>query len=293
MPTSRQEVGVGILDGKIYVVGGISGGVGVNTVERFDPVANSWESATVADLPAPDPLHHVAVTAAGGYLYAIGGYHGSFNAVDSVYRYDPVSNTWTPRASLPAAQGSMAAVTIGGIIYAVGGTPNTNVLVSYNPGTNSWSVLNPLPTQREHHAAAAVDGRLYVIGGRNGPNLSANEMYDPGTGLWISRAPLPTARGGIAAAVVEGRILVFGGEGNGADPNGIFDEVEMYNPADNTWTTLTPMPQGRHGIGAAVYGRDVHIPGGGPIAGLSDTDRLDILTPPDPIPVELSVFRVD
>ena len=41
----------------------------------------------------------------------------------------------------------------------------------------------------------------------------------------------------------------------------------MYDPATNRWSTLTPMPVGRHGTGAAVVGHMIYIPAGGPLNG--------------------------
>ena len=44
MPTARQNPGVGVLDGKLYVVGGVGDRSELlNTVVRFDPAKNAWE----------------------------------------------------------------------------------------------------------------------------------------------------------------------------------------------------------------------------------------------------------
>ena len=72
----------------------------------------------------------------------------------------------------------------------------------------------------------------------------------------------PTERGGYASAVLGGEILVIG-EGGGTH-----DEVEAYNPATNSWRTLSPMPTARHGIQAAVCGNGVYIAAGGVKQGL-------------------------
>ena len=80
----RQEVGGGLLEGLIYVVGGFdSSGQSVNTVERYDPVAEEWES--VPDLPAAAPLNHVGVASAGGRLFVIGGFITSFGPAIGIY----------------------------------------------------------------------------------------------------------------------------------------------------------------------------------------------------------------
>ncbi len=73
---------------------------------------------------------------------------------------------------------------------------------------------------------------------------------------------MPTGRSGIAGAVVGNCLYIFGGEGNASDPNGIFHQVEAYDPASDTWIPLPPMQTGRHGIYAAVMGDVVYLPGG-------------------------------
>lgn len=83
MPSSRQEVGVGILQGKSYVIGGFDDDAqSLNTVERYEPFADTWEE--VAPLPAPSPLNHVGVAIAGNRLYVIGGLRQNFQPVSSV-----------------------------------------------------------------------------------------------------------------------------------------------------------------------------------------------------------------
>lgn len=73
---------------------------------------------------------------------------------------------------------------------------------------------------------------------------------------------MPTGRSGIAGGVVGDCLYVFGGEGNAVDPNGIFHEVEAYDPATDNWTRHPPMQTGRHGIYAAVLGNVIYLPGG-------------------------------
>ena len=70
-------------------------------------------------------------------------------------------------------------------------------------------------------------------------------------------------------------LYVFGGEGNPADPNGIFHEVEAYDPATDSWFELPPMQTGRHGIYAAVRGSVVYLPGGATVEGLGTTGIHD------------------
>ena len=69
LPTARQEMPHVLLDGKIYVPGGIDAGrSGVAVVEVYDPVAGTWSTTA----PMPAALHHTGAAAANGKLYALG-----------------------------------------------------------------------------------------------------------------------------------------------------------------------------------------------------------------------------
>ena len=124
-----------------------------------------------------------------------------------------------------------------------------------------------MPTGRNHVAGGAIAGRLYVVGGRPPLTLSVLEVFDPATNTWSSRAPMPTGRSGHAAAVVRGCLYVFGGEGNTSAANGVFPQSELYDPGTNSWTSLAPMRTPRHGIGAAVVGNRIFVPGGATVQG--------------------------
>ena len=42
MATARCHLTVAVLDGKVYAVGGFSGG-DLSSVERYDPATNAWQ----------------------------------------------------------------------------------------------------------------------------------------------------------------------------------------------------------------------------------------------------------
>jgi N-acetylneuraminic acid mutarotase len=126
---------------------------------------------------------------------------------------------------------------------------------------------------RDHLAAGVVNGRIFVAGGRDGrtSTMAVLEEYDPATRTWTERAAMPTGRSGIAGAGLDGRFYVFGGEGNRSQPQGMFDNVEAYDPAQNAWTRLPPMATPRHGINAAVIGSRIYLPGGATVEGFGVT----------------------
>ena len=53
MPTTRSYVGTAVLDGKLYVAGGMSeaearGLAASSSIERYDPATNAWEEVAPA-----------------------------------------------------------------------------------------------------------------------------------------------------------------------------------------------------------------------------------------------------
>ena len=101
MPTPRDDVAVATLNNFVYVIGGRSQTqAAVTTVERYDTINDVW--ATVAPLPTPLRYQHAA--AINGKIYVAGGYPGSGTpSVNTVYFYDPPSDTWVAGPPMPIA----------------------------------------------------------------------------------------------------------------------------------------------------------------------------------------------
>jgi len=261
----RQEMGVAVVAGRVYVVGGFDASdQPVATVESYETSTDRWTQR--ASLPAP--LHHVNVAAVGGKLYVVGGLSGSsFTASGTTLEYDPALDRWAPLASMPGGteRGASGVAVLDGRIVVAGGLRGDSVADTsvFDPVANAWSPLQPLAVARDHLGAATVGGRVYAVTGRAGGVLKAAvEVLDANSGSWSRRADIPTARGGVAAAELAGRLLVMGGEGNVAASAGIFHETESYDPSADAWRTEAQMQTARHGIGAAVVGSRVFVPGG-------------------------------
>lgn len=272
-----------LLNGEIYVIGGFDErSVIVTDVEVFNPQTSTWRRAP----PLPQPLHHVNVGAARGRIYVVGALQGvGFVATGVTLEYDPVANSWTNRAAMPpgSERGGSGVAVIGDRIYVAGGLRSGGSVDSfsvYDPASNSWQTLQNMPTARDHLVAAEFNGVLYAIAGRNAGGLrSETEAYNPATATWSARRPIPTARGGCAGATVSGRIIVVGGEGNRANAAGIFDSTESYDPATDTWLTLTPMRTARHGMQAVGLAGVLHVPGGATREGFGAVDVFDAFRP--------------
>jgi N-acetylneuraminic acid mutarotase len=70
---------------------------------------------------------------------------------------------------------------------------------------------------------------------------------------------MPTARGFVATATVNNKIYTISGGTRGSSP---LNTVEMYDPSQNTWSTLASVPTPRHDAAAAAVGSKIYVIGG-------------------------------
>jgi len=75
---------------------------------------------------------------------------------------------------------------------------------------------------------------------------------------WSERAQMPTRRAGLALVAWRGRLYAIGGEGT----DGATGAVEVYNPADDTWSRGASKPTPLSYVGGGVLGGRVYVPGG-------------------------------
>lgn len=258
LPVNRSEVAYVELDGKFHLFGG------GKSHHVYNPVTESWSSAK----GLPFKVHHIQGVTHGGKIYLLGGLTSwPIPDIGNVFIYNPVGNTITQGAPMPASRqrGAGGVAVHDGKIYYAGGLHNglaVNWFDVYDPATDTWSQLPNMPTARDHFQAALFDGKFWAIGGRDvQPNATTavNEAFDFATGQWTTGyEPLPTPRGGFAASVVDGEIVIIGGEGYGQ----AWPTVDAYDPATDTWRSLAPMPNPRHGIQGAVCNGGIYIAGG-------------------------------
>ena len=289
---ARQEIYPAVLDGKIYVAGGILGAAPgfTDLFESYDAASDRWTQLA----PLPEGRHHIALAAAGGRIYGIGGFSGAipdWRAHASVFVYDPRADRWSNGPALPQARAEGVVAASGDRIYFIGGRMPTSAgarHISEHADTSRaealdlrsgrWERIADAPSARNSAAGAVIGGKIYVVGGRQmvaqadgrsrPVNVATLEVYDPATGRWETRAPMPLAQGGLAAAAHGGKLYVFGGE-QFVPQARVFGESWVYDPALDRWSALPAMPTPRHGHGAAVVGDRIYLMGGGEKVGVA------------------------
>lgn len=208
-------------------------------------------------------------TAAGvidGILYVAGGY-GSAGQLAINEAYNPGTNSWTARASMPAGRyGGDGAGVIGGELYVVGGwtvspaLPNRSLYI-YNPVSNSWRSGPNMPILSACGSTGVINGKLYVTTACDGYNgyRSFLHVYNPMTSTWTQLASSPNAHSAPAAGVIEGKLYVAGGNNASGIPSTTLD---VYDPATGTWATKAPMSEVHTGPGGAVVDGKLYVIGG-------------------------------
>jgi N-acetylneuraminic acid mutarotase len=150
-------------------------GNGLNTVEAYDPLTDSWSTRS----PMAINLHGMTATLGpDGKIYVFGGTNSKVTDTNEVHVYDPATDGWSPSIAMPYGQEcACSTFTPGanGEVVVLGGwgdlsKTSLSSVAAYNPRTQSWRGLPQLPVPAAAAGAVSVEGpdgfnRIYVIGG--------------------------------------------------------------------------------------------------------------------------------
>src|SRR5262245_30364106 len=127
MPTARNHAAIGVVNNKIYVLGGRIGAAFVSVssptdiVEEYDPATDQW-GAIRARMPTPRSA--VAWGVHGERIYVAGGeaqapqFMAAFRALEA---YEPANNRWLSLPSMPIPRHGLAGAVIGNRLHLVSG----------------------------------------------------------------------------------------------------------------------------------------------------------------------------
>lgn len=227
--------------------------------------------------PALTKRSEAALAVVGGFIYTLGGFEeqttGSstyLGVSKAVEMYDPQTDRWEIKSSLPIGLHHAGAAVLDNQLYVAGGfSPSesnswrpVNTLFRYNPMTDQWIELKSMPTPRGALGVSAHQGKLYAISGYDGKdNPAVVEVYDPRTNSWSSVSPIPTPRDHLAVVTQGHRIYAIGGRVK-QNYHKNLRTVEMYDPEADQWTSVTDMPTPRSGITAGVLHNQIYVLGG-------------------------------
>jgi N-acetylneuraminic acid mutarotase len=150
-------------------------GNGLNTVEAYDPLTDSWSMRS----PMPIGLHGMTATLGpDGKIYVLGGTNSKITDTSEVQVYDPATDRWTRSIAMPYGQECACSTFIpgeNGEVVVFGGwgdlsKTSLSSVAAYNPRKQSWRALPQLPVPTAAAGAVSVEGSdgfncIYVIGG--------------------------------------------------------------------------------------------------------------------------------
>jgi N-acetylneuraminic acid mutarotase len=279
MPTARGGLGVAVVNGKIYAIGGVDNDTQLAVNEEYDPATDTWRTRE----PMPTARSGFAIAVYQSKIYVIGGTVGTgenvgFTGVTEVY--DPATNTWAIKTSMPTPRSDLCANVVNGTIYLIGGKDywedgplyrQLDVNEVYDPVSDSWTTETRMPVSVFGYASAVVDGKIYVFGGarqiseefNNLISGSSTQVYDAINHTWSSKANLPANRSYAAAEATRGltapkRVYVVGG----FDQFNYINLVHVYNSERNVWRSGASMLTARGYLGLAVVDDALYAIGG-------------------------------
>ena len=261
MQEARSGLGVAVVDGKIYAIGGLNSSHElVDTNEMYDPTTNTW--TTLKSMPTPRARFGIAVCQ--NKIYVIGGEIGSrptfsglalavsiVTGINEVY--DPVTDTWETKKPMLTERVLLKANVVDGKIYCIGGAADSHSLQAtevYDPANDSWVTMEPMPNLQEEFASTVVDDKIFIISDKV-------QIFNPKTNQWTLGTPPPKpmyqgAAGATTGSIAPKRIYFIGGG----------SANQIYNPNDGSWSIGASMPTPRNSLAVAVLNDTVYAIGG-------------------------------
>jgi len=225
-----------------YIYAWPSGGSSAdqNTVEIYDPVANTWT------LKAPGLAGIISDTSSAtlsdGTLF-----YTEYDRSNNTMVYNPTTNAWTTKAAKPnngqgwagGVEESMASLQNGGV-FAL--SEQTSAV--YDPASNTWTSSGSLPFSTASWGdiggiALLFDGRVFGMG------IGVTGLFTPGAtpttpGTWANGPAIPHGNDyedEYCVTEPNGKVM-FVSYPSGGSPN----SLDEYDPTTNTISEITPPP---------------------------------------------------
>src|SRR5258708_653740 len=130
-----------------------------------------------------------------------------------------------------------------------------------------WTKLAAFPEPAEELLGASAGGKMYVFCGL-APGWKPLGMvyeYDPATDKWSKKKPMPLASHHVSFTEHKGKIYAFGGfvlPQSGPAAWVPIDNAWEYDPANDSWRALAPLPTKRGSPVAVSVGEKIYVVSG-------------------------------
>jgi hypothetical protein len=200
---------------------------------------NSWEEMA----PMPTARNNVCLANINDKIYALGGWDEGldknasapygFNWYRANEMYDPTTNTWITKASMPQSiSGGFNIAAYEKNIYCLA----SGINCVYDTITDSWETKTPNPTPGHALTVFTFNDKIYAIGGyisaflAEGTTYNNTQVYDPATDTWTEKSPNPI-RNFCTSIVIDSKVYFFEKK-----------QIQIYDPALDTWVTGSFIP---------------------------------------------------
>jgi non-specific serine/threonine protein kinase len=182
LPYGLAAGSAAVVGGKLYLIGGVAGPADRPVLVRRALVLDLARPDRWRFAPGPTSREHLAVVAAAGRLYAIGGRTAGFETNTRLLEtWRPGERAWRRLAPLPEARGGAGAAVVHAQIVSAGGEAPAGTIASvyaYSLTRGRWRRLPDLPTPRHGLAIAALGDRIYAIAGGRTPGLAVSDVNE-------------------------------------------------------------------------------------------------------------------
>ena len=193
---------------KLLVIGGYRSETNEISDEMHElSLPSPYTPTLLARMPQPRSMHRAEIV--NGNLFILGGTTTSdpVDGLDSVIRYDPISNGFKICPPLPKPVCDMSTVTWGDKIIVLGGLDKNgrhlNDVIMYDTESGRSERLPSLKNKRSGHSAVIIADVIFVFGGMNKRFLNLVESFMMGSSQqsWTEQPIMPEKRYGVTAVV--------------------------------------------------------------------------------------------
>jgi hypothetical protein len=199
-------------------------------------------------------------------------------ATETVESFDLANDSWDMAGVMLNAQQYAGAGRIGDLIAVLGDwwptnnnprKASTGMNQVYNLSNSTWYEGASFPSGRAvgNAGVAALGDYIYVVGGvsaYSGMNPTNQTLrYDPVNDEWAVMANMNRSRWGLTLTEYHGLLYAIGGAMKTSAstwyPPVVYDDVEVYDPSNDTWWDLPNMPRALFGHETVVLNDELVI----------------------------------
>src|SRR6184192_3583052 len=263
-------------NGLFYGMGGRSSDlVGSDFTHPFEynPGTNTWttKAATYPDNQVNNMACGELFESGTHYIYCVGGSAaGQTTAIARVFRYNPVTDTidtltagdnWPGDAAGTILPGGFAVVN--NKLYILGGfninVASTTQIWQFDPTAavgSKWTQMVNTPEGVMYAPTCTIGNTIYLAGasdfqGGTVVDTTNSFSFDPVANTIGSIAPIPRATGETRGLTFCNKMYVVGGGRVAPNPS---NEVDIYDPVMNTWSTGIAFANARRNFPADTDG---------------------------------------